>query len=156
MTEDETGGGRGRSVGGPDPSFIKRLEDDALWSTDHPGESARRATREGMRASRAVAARQQRQDRRKARRLRWIAAGVFVVAALLIAFVGLEVRASEYGSSDGKTTPFSILPLDSIRVTTTTEPPTPSTTTTVPPATTSTTIPAPTSTTTPVAVVTLR
>ena len=153
MREDETGGGRGRSVDGPDPSFIKRLEDDVLWSSKPDGEGARRATRENMRASRAADARRRRQDRRKARRARWITAAVLLVVAVVIALVGVEIKASEYGSSGGKTTPFSILPIDSIRVTTTTEPPAPSTTTTSAAVTTSTST---TSTTTPVAIVTLR
>ena len=148
--EDETGGGRGRSADGPDPSFIKRLEDDALWSSKPDGEAVRRTSRERTRASsRSAAARQQRHDRRNARRTRWIAAAGLVVVAVVIALVGVELKASEYGSSGGKATPFSILPIDNIRVTTTTDIPT----TTSAPVTTSTST---TSTTTPVAVVIFR
>lgn len=101
--------------------------------------------REDERAARAAAARQRLYDCRKARRSRWIATAILLVAVLVIAIVGLEARSSELGGGTGRSTPFSLLPVATSGPTSTTE----SATTTTTGSTTTTT--STTTLTTPVA-----
>lgn len=153
MAEDETKGGGGRSFEGPDPEFIRRLEDDTLWSSVEPRRAREAEGGDTPRSSRAAAAERRRADRRKARQLRRITVIILVVAAIMIALVGLQIKDSEFGSSTGKSTPFSLLPLESITTSTTT------TTAAPPTSSTTTSLPSPSSTpsaTTPVAAVVVR
>lgn len=122
-------------MNGPDPAFIRRLEDDSLWSRDADEESRRQAERRAARYSRTSDAEQKRADRRRARQARRITVLVLIIVAVLIAIAGLEMKASEFGAeTGGRSTPFSLLPLESIQNTLTTDAATTSTTS---PATTS-------------------
>ena len=152
MIDDETGGNGGRSADGPDPSFIKRLEDDSLWPEEwgtrsdrqsgdesetrreraarREGEPRRREARQGAprRSAHYTPAELRRAERKGARRSRRMAVAVLLVAAVVILIAGLQVKDSEFGSSNGgASTPFSLVPLDTSRVTSTTEPATTST-----------------------------
>ena len=139
MTRDERGARGEGSSGRPDPRYIRQLEEDLRRSGDD-SEYGRRMAQSRSRAERATAAERRRFERRTARRLRRIAAAVLLVAALLIAIVGLQIKDSAFGAAgEGRSTPFSLLPLDAGRVTSTTEPITTSTTSTSLPTSTTTT-----------------
>jgi cytoskeletal protein RodZ len=126
MTEEREGP-PDRPSDGPDPSFIKRLEDDSLWSYEERTRMERRADRYASahkwQSGRARSGRSAtRSARRAVPRSRWPAVLALVLAVVVVMVIGLEIKDSGGLGGSGPTTPFSILPLQNNATTTTTEP----------------------------------
>jgi hypothetical protein len=87
-----------------DPSFVRRLEDDALWHE---------------RQNRPVRVRPPAREKRS----RLLAIVAFVLIAIVVIVIGVTAGGGDSGSpGGGQSSPFSLLPLPSGPVTTTTAP----------------------------------
>ncbi len=122
MTSDDNDRPR-TSSGRPDPSFIKRLEDDSLWQEQprpvrRTDRYAERDRARGTRSERSGEPRYQRTSasKRLPPRSRRLAVIVLVVVVIVLLIAGLELTDETVGS---QTTPFSLLPLEAGGITAT-------------------------------------